>query len=116
MEFNSINENGSLFYPLYYTAKDLEDIDDNIYQNSPNSTLNIDIQLNQGNSLLADQFLTGQGKGGIGASPTPYAIQQLAQGNSLFGFGEGNIQNSSGISLYLQSLKNDISQITPADL
>ena len=44
LEFNSINENGSLFYPLYYTAKDLEDIDDNIYQNSPNSTLNIDIQ------------------------------------------------------------------------
>ena len=79
-------------------------------------TLNINIQLNQGNSLLADQFLTGQGKGGIGASPTPYAIQQLAQGNSLFGFGEGNIQDSSGISLYLQSLKNDISQITPADL
>ena len=78
-------------------------------------TLNVNIQFNQGNSLLADQYLTGD-TSSLNASPTPYAIQQLAQGNNLYGFGAGNIQNSSGISAYLQALKTDLSQITPADL
>lgn len=100
-------------------AKEVEnEIDRIIEQNNKREIdLKVNLYIEEGNSLVADQYLTGEeNRASIRANPTPYAIRMLALGKGLKYFSEGNIQDSPGIHNYIAALKEDISLITPSDL